>query len=173
MRQKIGVLGVAVAIALFAAPDGRAEDKPLKVALDGTFAPHAMPKLGGGVEGFNVDLANEIGLRLNRKMEITAAQWSGLLPALQERDLETFGEALYDLQHIVGTCFASAQGGVYAHKRLQEIVDRMREQGIDARTLDRWLTTCETARYAPGLAHEMESMRVEAARCIRDLEAQR
>ncbi|MCG8562459.1 MAG: transporter substrate-binding domain-containing protein [Hyphomicrobiales bacterium] len=83
MRQKIGVLGVAVAIALFAAPDGRAEDKPLKVALDGTFAPHAMPKLGGGVEGFNVDLANEIGRRLNRKMEITAAQWSGLLPALQ------------------------------------------------------------------------------------------
>ena len=54
-----------------------------KVALDGTFAPHAMPKLGGGVEGFNVDLANEIGSRLGAKMDITAAQWSGLLPGLQ------------------------------------------------------------------------------------------
>ena len=54
-----------------------------KVALDGTFAPHAMPKMSGGVEGFNVDLANEIGQRLNAKMDITAAQWSGLLPGMQ------------------------------------------------------------------------------------------
>ena len=54
-----------------------------KVALDGTFAPHAMPKMAGGVEGFNVDLANEIGKRLNVKMDITAAQWSGLIPGMQ------------------------------------------------------------------------------------------
>jgi polar amino acid transport system substrate-binding protein len=53
------------------------------VALDGTFAPHAMPNLSGGVEGFNVDLTNEIGKRLGVKMNITAAQWSGLLPAMQ------------------------------------------------------------------------------------------
>ena len=53
------------------------------VALDGTFAPHAMPDLSGGVIGFNVDLANEIGKRLGAKMNITAAQWSGLLPAMQ------------------------------------------------------------------------------------------
>ncbi|MCP4315153.1 MAG: transporter substrate-binding domain-containing protein [Hyphomicrobiales bacterium] len=53
------------------------------VALDGTFAPHAMPKLDGGVEGFNVDLANEIGKRLGADMDITAAQWSGLLPGMQ------------------------------------------------------------------------------------------
>jgi len=54
-----------------------------KVGLDGTFAPHAMPKMDGGVEGFNVDLANEIGKRLDAKMDITAAQWSGLLPGMQ------------------------------------------------------------------------------------------
>lgn len=54
-----------------------------KVALDGTFAPHAMPKLSGGVEGFNVDLANEIGKRLGAEMDITAAQWSGLIPGMQ------------------------------------------------------------------------------------------
>ena len=60
-----------------------ADDRPLNVALDGTFAPHAMPKMDGGVEGFNVDLANEIGKRLGREMNITAAQWSGLLPAMQ------------------------------------------------------------------------------------------
>lgn len=60
-----------------------AEDKPLKTAVDGTFAPHAFPNLSGGVQGFNVDLANEIAKRLNRKVEITATQWSGILPGLQ------------------------------------------------------------------------------------------
>jgi polar amino acid transport system substrate-binding protein len=60
-----------------------ADEGPLNVALDGTFAPHAMPKMDGGVEGFNVDLANEIGKRLGREMNITAAQWSGLIPAMQ------------------------------------------------------------------------------------------
>ena len=54
-----------------------------KVGLDGTFAPHAMPKLDGGVEGFNVDLATEIGKRLGAEIEIVAAQWSGLLPGMQ------------------------------------------------------------------------------------------
>ena len=77
--------GIAAAIVLSSTFTTKllAADPPLKVALDGTFAPHAMPKLDGGVEGFNVDLANEIGRRLDREMDITAAQWSGLLPALQ------------------------------------------------------------------------------------------
>ncbi|MGF1554348.1 MAG: transporter substrate-binding domain-containing protein [Paracoccaceae bacterium] len=60
-----------------------AEERSFKVALDGTFAPHAMPKLGGGVEGFNVDLATLIGERMGAEMEIVATQFSGILPALQ------------------------------------------------------------------------------------------
>jgi len=77
---KIGLAAFATLIVLTGA---NAEEPPLKVALDGTFAPHAMPKLGGGVEGFNVDLANALGERLGRKMDITAAQFSGLLPGMQ------------------------------------------------------------------------------------------
>ena len=40
-----------------------AQDKrpPLKTGVDGTFAPHAMPKLGGGIEGFQIDLFTEVG----------------------------------------------------------------------------------------------------------------
>lgn len=59
-----------------------AQDK-YTVALDGTFAPHAMPKLDGGIEGFNVDLANMIGERLSVEMDIVATQFSGILPGLQ------------------------------------------------------------------------------------------
>src|SRR5204863_9826140 len=68
---------------LAASPLAAQDGAPLKTALDGTFAPHAMPKLGGGYEGFNVDLAEEIAKRMKRKITIDALQFSGLVPALQ------------------------------------------------------------------------------------------
>lgn len=37
-----------------------------------------------------------------------------ILPAVQDRDLATFGTALMELQAHVGAIFAPAQGGVYA-----------------------------------------------------------
>ncbi len=82
MRNTIRACALAAAALAFSFGTSNAMDT-YKVGLDGTFAPHAMPKLDGGVEGFNVDLANEIGKRLGAKMDITAAQWSGLLPGMQ------------------------------------------------------------------------------------------
>ncbi|MEM9144989.1 MAG: transporter substrate-binding domain-containing protein [Pseudomonadota bacterium] len=71
---------MAGAVALAASTAGA---EALKTGLDGTFAPHAMPKLGGGVEGFNVDYVEELRKRLGVEIELTATQWSGLLPGLQ------------------------------------------------------------------------------------------
>jgi len=68
-----------------------AQEKPLVVGVDGTFAPHAMPKLGGGVEGFNVDLINAIGAKMGRKVEIFAGQFSGLIPAMNAGELSFVG----------------------------------------------------------------------------------
>lgn len=76
------ILIIAIAV-LISAGWTAAAQQPLKTMVDGTFAPHAMPRLDGGVEGFNVDLAYEIGKRLKRPVEITATQYSAILPALQ------------------------------------------------------------------------------------------
>ncbi len=70
---------------------GWAQQKPLVVGVDGTFAPHAMPKLGGGVEGFNIDLVTEAGRRMGRKVEIFAAEFSGLIPAMQSGKIDFVG----------------------------------------------------------------------------------
>ncbi|OCX61596.1 polar amino acid ABC transporter substrate-binding protein [Thioclava sp. SK-1] len=80
LLASVALIGLAVsAVAEPAAvkPDG------YKVALDGTFAPHAMPTMSGDVEGFNVDLAAAIGEKLGVDVDVTAAQFSGLIPALQ------------------------------------------------------------------------------------------
>jgi polar amino acid transport system substrate-binding protein len=86
MKRSFAVLA-ALAIAVGAA----AQDKPLIVGFDGTFAPHAMPKLGGGVEGFNIDLILEAGKRMGRNIEIFAGEFSGLIPAMQAGKISFVG----------------------------------------------------------------------------------
>jgi beta-ribofuranosylaminobenzene 5'-phosphate synthase len=54
----------------------------------------------------------------------------GLLPALMERDFPAFGEALYDFNRRAGEMFQPAQGGLYAHPRIEEIVKILRGAGV-------------------------------------------
>jgi len=75
---------LAGAVVLLIPSSLAAQELPsLRTAVDGTFAPHAFPSMSGGYEGFNIDLANEIARRLKRTIIIDAAQFSGLVPALQ------------------------------------------------------------------------------------------
>src|SRR6266704_451204 len=75
---------IAAAALLFAGP-ALAQDKlpPLRTGVDGTFAPHAMPKLGGGIEGFQVDLFTEVARRMHREITIDAVSFSTLIPGMQ------------------------------------------------------------------------------------------
>ncbi len=82
MHRFIPKAAAAVSIALLA---GAAQAQPIQTGVDATFAPHAMPKLGGGIEGFNVDMANEIARRLNRPINIEGTQFSGLIPGLNAK----------------------------------------------------------------------------------------
>ncbi len=54
----------------------------------------------------------------------------GLVPAMLERDLGGFGEALFELQQHVGRSFAAAQGGIYADPLLERIVTWVRGRGV-------------------------------------------
>jgi polar amino acid transport system substrate-binding protein len=81
-KATVGLLSAAVlGLALWCAP-AAAQSGPLKTGVDGTYAPHAFPNLQGGVQGFNIDLAVEIGKKLKREVTIDATQFSGLLPGL-------------------------------------------------------------------------------------------
>jgi ABC-type amino acid transport substrate-binding protein len=85
LRQPLArTLSVAIAAAAAAAAIS-AHAQPIKTGVDATFAPHAMAKLGGGMEGFNIDLGNEIAKRLGRPIEIEGTQFSGLIPGLNAK----------------------------------------------------------------------------------------
>lgn len=78
-------LGAALLAAVPLAAQAQSAQTPIRTAVDATFAPHAMPKLGGGMEGFNIDLGNEIAKRLGRPIEIEGTQFSGLVPGLNAK----------------------------------------------------------------------------------------
>lgn len=73
---------IAVAMACAPALALAQAQPPLRTAVDGSFAPHAMPKLGGGVEGFNVDLFTAVAKKMGREIVIDSASYSGLIPAM-------------------------------------------------------------------------------------------
>lgn len=91
MRRRPATLAAAAAAAALAAAlvasglpasaQGSGQP-PLRTAVDGTFAPHAFPRLEGGVQGFNVDLFREVARRLGREITVDSASFSGLIPAL-------------------------------------------------------------------------------------------
>lgn len=78
-------LAAAAAAALILASPAFAQDKlpPLRTGVDGTFAPHAMPKLGGGTEGFQIDLFTEVAKRMKREITIDSVSFSTLIPGMQ------------------------------------------------------------------------------------------
>lgn len=82
MKRRYAALAAAI---LLCASSAFAQDKqpPLRTGVDGTFAPHAMPKLGGGVEGFQIDLFTEVAKRMKRDITIDAVSFSTLIPGMQ------------------------------------------------------------------------------------------
>jgi beta-RFAP synthase len=54
----------------------------------------------------------------------------GIAPAVLERNLEAFGESLYELQQAAGECFQAVQGGIYADPMLEQVVRHVRELGV-------------------------------------------
>jgi beta-RFAP synthase len=53
-----------------------------------------------------------------------------LLPAIPEKDIKNFGEALTEIQRIVGDSFAEAQGGRYSSSPAAHCIEFMLENGV-------------------------------------------
>jgi len=73
----LAVLGTALAIG-----GASAQQKTVKIATEGAYAPWNFTGAGGKLEGFEVDLANDLCARMKVKCEIVAQDWDGIIPAL-------------------------------------------------------------------------------------------
>ena len=62
-----------------------AQEKTVKIATEGAYAPWNFTSAGGKLEGFEIDLANDLCARMKVKCEIVAQDWDGIIPALQAK----------------------------------------------------------------------------------------
>jgi octopine/nopaline transport system substrate-binding protein len=81
----LGVLGAATFSILVAASGAAAQEKTVKIATEGAYAPWNFTGAGGKLDGFEIDLANDLCKRMKVKCEIVAQDWDGIIPALQAK----------------------------------------------------------------------------------------
>ena len=81
----LGVLGAATLSILVAASGAAAQEKTVKIATEGAYAPWNFNGAGGKLDGFEIDLANDLCKRMKVKCEIVAQDWDGIIPALQAK----------------------------------------------------------------------------------------
>jgi octopine/nopaline transport system substrate-binding protein len=79
-RLALVAVGIAMAPALAHAQAGKVTS--LKIATEGAYVPWNFTGAGGKLEGFEIDLANDLCKRMNVSCEIVAQDWDGIIPAL-------------------------------------------------------------------------------------------
>ena len=79
------IIGLGLLAAVLGAGAAAAQGKKwetVKIATEGAYAPWNFPAPSGKLDGFEVDLANDLCTRMKVKCEIVAQDWDGIIPAL-------------------------------------------------------------------------------------------
>src|SRR4028119_1392487 len=80
--KSVGLALIGTALAIGGAS---AQEKTIKIATEGAYAPWNLTAPGGKLEGFEIDLANDLCSRAKVKCEVVAQDWDGIIPALQAK----------------------------------------------------------------------------------------
>jgi octopine/nopaline transport system substrate-binding protein len=78
-------LGLGLLASALALGGAAAQEKTVKIATEGAYAPWNFTGAGGKLEGFEIDLANDLCARMKVKCEIVAQDWDGIIPALNAK----------------------------------------------------------------------------------------
>jgi len=81
----VKTVGLALLGSALAMGGAAAQEKTVKIATEGAYAPWNFTGAGGKLEGFEIDLANDLCGRMKVKCEIVAQDWDGIIPALTSK----------------------------------------------------------------------------------------
>lgn len=83
------------AAALLAATTAASAEGPVvRIATEGAYAPWNFSSPNGKLQGFEIELADELCARMKVKCEIVAQNWDGIIPALEGRKYDAIMAAM-------------------------------------------------------------------------------
>ncbi|XOC81971.1 lysine/arginine/ornithine ABC transporter substrate-binding protein (plasmid) [Microvirga sp. M2] len=88
------ILSVALLSAALVGGPATAQDRTVKIAVEGAYAPWNFTGAGGKLEGFEIDLANDLCTRMKMTCEIVAQDWDGMIPALNAKKFDAIMDAM-------------------------------------------------------------------------------
>ena len=74
--------------------DAFSQERTIRIATEGAYAPWSITKPNGQLDGFEVDLAKEICSRLEDGCEIVAQDWDGMIPSLNGGKIDVIMSAM-------------------------------------------------------------------------------
>jgi octopine/nopaline transport system substrate-binding protein len=122
-RLALAALGVALAPALAQAQGNKWST--VRIATEGAYVPWNFTGAGGKLEGFEIDLANDLCNRMKVKCEIVAQDWDGIIPALNAKKYDAImaGMSITDKRLEVidfSRAYADAGNGIVVAKNSSE-----------------------------------------------------
>lgn len=78
----IGALLAIVLTSVLALTPAGAQERTIRIAMEGNYPPWNFTRPDGSLDGFEVDLSRDLCSRLKAKCEIAAQEWSSIIPAL-------------------------------------------------------------------------------------------
>ncbi|WP_414475444.1 transporter substrate-binding domain-containing protein [Microvirga sp. M2] len=93
MNRRPLFTAIALASAMLST-NSLAQDKPIRIATEGAYAPWNFTVAGGKLEGFEIDLANDLCTRMKSRCEIVAQDWDGMIPALNAGKIDVIMAAM-------------------------------------------------------------------------------
>jgi len=100
----------------------------------------AIPGTGQGISGEreNSAFSRLPGERPDLVGNVSRLLLMKMLPALVEKDVISFGQAMTGIQQMVGDCFAAVQGGRYSNPLSEEIIKFLLENGAAGAGQSSW-----------------------------------
>jgi predicted sugar kinase len=130
-------------------------------------APPRRRGLSGSSEHAAFDRLPSVPAEVTTRLEALAEDQ--ILPAARTRDLDAFGEAVYQYGRLSGGCFASVQGGPYASAEIAACVTAIRASGVRGVGQSSWGPTV-FALTANELAASELALALRQDACWRDYE---
>ncbi len=78
----------ALTIALMLTASAQAQDKALRIGVEGNYPPFSQVAADGTLSGFDIDIANALCAEMKASCEMVQQEWDGMIPALNAKKFD-------------------------------------------------------------------------------------